>query len=358
MRAYDEALQSAENDYKVAKQTADNGYISTVLVGWNTYNNKVDNLDALFEAAVEQASDSNFDPATFFNNGTSGNQGNVLLVTNKKQPQLPQPAVIPPNDSSVPDFLKPPAANQLPGHQGVGITIVARPDGHVERVTNAIDPQVKAALQKDIVPPELSQAKELQSYIEQKPTELFETPNNIVTPFQLFNEFLTGTGHRSREFKKGDKMLEELRKHWWIQEGKTKAIDAYREYCMNGVAEPLKSIEHHYSYGNNKWRAPYDAIGGIIENEMTTPFLGSYQCTISFRNMILTSRGCILTLEFNIYNDTSNESFMRNPITGYEHGYEGAPNYKVGPRSTISQRFIWEEDVIIIFSDNVPLINP
>jgi hypothetical protein len=120
---YTTAYQSAEGTYKSAKQNADDEYISTVTVGWNTYNNKVNNLDALFEAAVEQAGNSGFNPATFFNNGTSGNQGNVVLVTNKKQPQLPQPAVIPPNDPSVPDFLKPPTVNQLSGLTGTGINL-------------------------------------------------------------------------------------------------------------------------------------------------------------------------------------------------------------------------------------------
>jgi hypothetical protein len=71
--------------YKSAKQTADNEYISTVLVGWNTYSNKVDNLDALFESALAQAGDSGFNPATFFNDGTSGNQGNVQFVNNTKK---------------------------------------------------------------------------------------------------------------------------------------------------------------------------------------------------------------------------------------------------------------------------------
>jgi hypothetical protein len=81
---YVTTYQNAENDYKDAKQDADNEYISTVLVGWNTYNNKVDELDLLFESAVAQAGNSNFNPATFFNNGVNGNQGNVLFVSNKK----------------------------------------------------------------------------------------------------------------------------------------------------------------------------------------------------------------------------------------------------------------------------------
>jgi hypothetical protein len=82
--AYATTYKSAENNYQSAKKNADDEYISTVTVGWNTYNNKVDNLDALFEAAVEQAGNSGFNPATFFNNGANGNQGNVLLVGNKK----------------------------------------------------------------------------------------------------------------------------------------------------------------------------------------------------------------------------------------------------------------------------------
>jgi hypothetical protein len=44
--------QNAENDYRSASTEAENLYISTVLVGWNTYNNKVDELDLLFESAV------------------------------------------------------------------------------------------------------------------------------------------------------------------------------------------------------------------------------------------------------------------------------------------------------------------
>jgi hypothetical protein len=88
IRDYVATYQNTKNTYKSAKQTADNQYISTVTVGWNTYNNKVDNLDALFESALAQAGDSNFAPATFFNNGTSGNQGNMVLVGNKKDDSI------------------------------------------------------------------------------------------------------------------------------------------------------------------------------------------------------------------------------------------------------------------------------
>jgi hypothetical protein len=81
---YATAYQDAKNDYRSASAEADDEYLSTILPAYAGYQNTINNLDLLFESAVAQAGDSNFNPANFFNNGTNGNQGNVLLISNKK----------------------------------------------------------------------------------------------------------------------------------------------------------------------------------------------------------------------------------------------------------------------------------
>jgi hypothetical protein len=117
--AYAITYQSTENTYKVAEKNANDEYISTVTVGWNTYNNKIDELDLLFESAVAQAGNSGFNPADFFNNGTSGNQGNVQLVSNKKNGGNDNDTVPPPwwnNDWT--DWVNP-FAYYAWAHQGI-----------------------------------------------------------------------------------------------------------------------------------------------------------------------------------------------------------------------------------------------
>jgi hypothetical protein len=337
--------------------------MSTVTVGWNTYNNKVNNLDALFEAAVEQAGNSGFTPATFFNNGANGNQGNYQAIVNKQQLKLPQPVAIPPNDSSVPDFLKPPAKIQNqnigiavvePDHPHVGGCIRLFPDGSTVFLSDTIDPGIKEVIKSvPQIDRELVKPYMLDNKLE---PPHYDIPNKTITPLQLFNQFLSGEGPRSRNFIKGDLMTEELRKHWWIQEGKEKAIKAYKQYQAEGTSGSLPSFFHNYNYKDNKWRAPYDFIGGAVSGEMTTPVLGSYACTVTIKDVIQTSKGVQLIIEFNVDNKMSNESYTRNPITGYDPNYIGSENYEIGPRSTIHMQFIWQEEVKIFFISNIPII--
>jgi hypothetical protein len=96
--------QSTENTYKVAEKNAGDEYISTVVVGWNTYSNKVDELDLLFESAVAQAGNSGFNPADFFNNGVNGNQGNVQLVSGTQSQGKKTPL---PNNVTPPSVASP-----------------------------------------------------------------------------------------------------------------------------------------------------------------------------------------------------------------------------------------------------------
>lgn len=194
--------------------------------------------------------------------------------------------------------------------------------------------------------------------------------------YQLGAEFLTGIGPRYREFRSGDRMLEQLRQ--------TPEIEAARAQ-IRAVLEAGPAPSGSETFGRDTGAEPKaEYVKGFLGEDLgsnpTRAFLGGY--TGEWRIVDVDRAKDEAVVEFVVKNDSGAESFTHAPPPyGYTPRSDGSrrptlvespPNISVpvtilegrplgdavprsvlpnnplgagGPLGTISQRFVWTETI-------------
>ncbi|OGM28687.1 hypothetical protein A3D01_00010 [Candidatus Woesebacteria bacterium RIFCSPHIGHO2_02_FULL_39_13] len=170
-----------------------------------------------------------------------------------------------------------------------------------------------------------------------------------ITPFLLFDEWLTGTGPRKRSFIGGDLMTDILRQHSWIDNVRfyiKDQIKEYSDYSINGKSNySLRGV-----MGVSNYLA--DISGNPLRNSnLAVVFLGSYSLEYYITNVDKDSN--TIEVIFHAKNKSDLGSLSHVPVIGYTDIWREnvAPFLnnlvKEGPLSKTSQEFWWKETIFI-----------
>jgi hypothetical protein len=174
-----------------------------------------------------------------------------------------------------------------------------------------------------------------------------DSPENgdSATPWDVGEEWLTGKGRRSHEFRDRDPFTELLQRH------------KYLEYLRKIIAERLKNgnfseLTAYYDLsgieGVPKYISDYSTLLTIGKmGNLAVTYLGGFKVEIYIADVnFSTGQASVL---FNVYNSSTLGSGIRPPVLGYTKFWNNtvAPmlNPSQGPMSEVTQSFWWYETI-------------